>query len=124
VVKNIEAHPTEPKYRELSTASTTYTNKISSAKGGVRFLRALGFELKTLQGSSSAAGSAEAEDADVMVLSAPDAALLAEGKAALKVRLGSNVIAPSLAATPSSSSEGHHYQAVKHLGLCATAPEI
>lgn len=83
MVKNIETYPTEARYRELSTSSATYTAKIAGAKGGVRFLRALGFELKTVKGSSSVTEKPEQHEA--MVLAAPDAQTLAEGKQALKV---------------------------------------
>jgi hypothetical protein len=84
VVKNIEAHPAEPRYRELSVSSASFTGKIAPVKGGVRFLRALGFEKTTVKGSPSA--DARADGHEAMVLAAPDAATLSRGKMALKVQ--------------------------------------
>ena len=74
VVKNLAAHPDEPKYRTLKRSSNAFSAKLAPAKGAVRFLRAIGF---VEQGSSSA------EEA-VFTVGKPDAELLAAAKTALK----------------------------------------
>lgn len=83
IVRNIELHPHEPKYSQISTGSAAYTGKIACAKGGLRFLRAVGFE-KREAAAGGAGCSSDAGDAPTLVLAAPDAEVLEAGKQALK----------------------------------------
>lgn len=78
ICQNIFTHPDEPKYRKISRGSASFSEKLASAKGAVRFLKAVGFEE---EGGSSDVGS--------LVLPAlPDIAeRMTAGKAALKAAL-------------------------------------
>ena len=46
-VDNILAHPGEPKYYRIKEANKAFQERVVAAVGGVRFVRALGFELAT-----------------------------------------------------------------------------
>ena len=74
VVKNLLAHPDDPKFRSLKRSSNAFSMKLAPAKGAVRFLRAVGF---VEQGSSSA-------DDALFTVAKVDAELLTAAKAALK----------------------------------------
>ena len=76
ILQNIVTHPGEAKYRSLSRSSKVFTEKLASAKGAVRFLKAVGFEE---EGGSGADGS--------LVLKAENAEQIAAGKVALKATL-------------------------------------
>ncbi|KAL1510904.1 hypothetical protein AB1Y20_005735 [Prymnesium parvum] len=72
IVQNVLQHPGDEAFRRLKRSSKTFETKIAPAKGGVRFLRAVGF-----------CEEGEGEEAS-LVLRAPEEARLLEAKAALK----------------------------------------
>jgi len=72
VVQNVLQHPEDESFRRLKRSTKAFSTKIAPAKGGVRFLRAVGFD-----------EAGEGEEA-ALQLAQPDVKLLEEGKAALK----------------------------------------
>mmetsp|Transcript_19931 Transcript_19931/g.33971 ORF Transcript_19931/g.33971 Transcript_19931/m.33971 type:complete len:155 (+) Transcript_19931:88-552(+) len=72
IVKNVTKEPDNEKMRRLKRSTKTFSTSIASAKGAVRYLRALGFE---------DVGEGEEE---AMLLRTPDQKLLEEGKSTLK----------------------------------------
>lgn len=73
IVKNILDQPDEAKFRSLRRNGKAFTENLAHAKGAVRFLRAVGF-------AEVGAG----DDAAYALPASADAALLTNGKAALK----------------------------------------
>lgn len=71
-MKNVTKEPDNEKMRRLKRSTKTFSTSIASAKGAVRYLRALGFE---------DVGEGEEE---AMLLRTPDQKLLEEGKSTLK----------------------------------------
>ena len=70
ILQNVISHPEDASYRTLKRSNETFSNKVASAKGGVRFLRAVGFQ---------------ASDDDALTLAAAaDLEALNRGKVALK----------------------------------------
>lgn len=68
----------------LNTRSDAFTNKIQTAKGAKRFLRAIGFETSHTHSNDASSSSDNGEPAPQMLLTNPDPVLLQKGKIALK----------------------------------------
>jgi len=73
IVQNVLQHPDEAKYRTLRRKATAFAQKVGAAKGGVRFLRAVGF-----------VDEGEGDEAALTLPAGADTALIQSGKAALK----------------------------------------
>lgn len=73
IVQNVLANPGEAKYRTLRRKGAAFAQKVGGAKGGVRFLRAVGF-----------VDEGEGDEAALTLPAAADVTLLEGGKAALK----------------------------------------
>lgn len=78
ICQKIVQHPDDAKFRSISRSGASFTQKLSSAKGAVRFLKALGFEEE---------GGSDATSSLVLPAAAASAERLAAGKAALKAVL-------------------------------------
>ena len=73
LLQNVVSHPDDASYRTLKRSNEAFSNKVASAKGGVRFLRAVGFQASSDDG------------AEVLTLAATaDLEALNRGKLALK----------------------------------------
>jgi hypothetical protein len=77
ILQNIVQHPEEAKYRSISRSSAAFRQKLSCAKGAVRFLKAVGFEEEGGSGDEGSLKLASAESTQQLVA----------GKAALKAAL-------------------------------------
>lgn len=73
LLQNVVSHPEDASYRAIKRSNEAFSSKVASARGGVRFLRAVGFQPSTADG------------AEVLALAATaDLEALDRGKAALK----------------------------------------
>ena len=68
----------------LNTRSQAFTQKVQTAKGAVRFLRAIGFELSPMPSNVASSSHDNGEPVPQMLLTNPDPVLLQKGKIALK----------------------------------------
>ena len=82
IIKNVIDSPQEPKYRSIKRGGTAFANSVGSAKGGVRFLKAVGF----VEQEAAASASTQAVKGEAMLVLPMDApmSLLEQGKDALK----------------------------------------
>jgi len=78
ICQNLLQHPGDAKFRSLARSSATFSQKIGTAKGAVRFLKAVGFEEEGGSGEGSSL---------VLPPAAESAEKIAAGKAALKAVL-------------------------------------